>query len=354
MYGVGCVRQPELARFIHAVLTAAGIGAPAVAAMARALVGASARGVDTHGVRLLPLYMDYLDNGRVLPHAEPSFEQQSPAAGMVDGHHCFGHLASYFAIEQGINIARTQGVAAITVRHSSHHGASGCYALAAAEAGFVALSLTNTDRVVVPHGGVRSFFGTNPIGFAMPAMPGEPPLLIDMATSAIPFNRVFLRRSTGESLPAAVAVDDKGLPVEDPHAAAALLPLGGMNYSYKGAALAMMVELLCSGLSGGALGPELPSFHNGKSTNPEVSHFFLIIDPCAFTPPGGTQAQVSRLRDLLRAEPAQPGQQVQAPGDPEINYEAMRKTTGIPLDPDTYASFQSLAQRFAVPLPVFV
>ena len=118
-------------------------------------------------------------------------------------------------------MADEAGIAAITIARSTHHGASGVYALAAARAGYAAIVVTHADPAVVPFGGTRPFYGTNPIAFAVPA-PGEEPMLLDMATSAIPFNRVFLRRATGTPLPPEVARDAHGDLTTDPWAARAV------------------------------------------------------------------------------------------------------------------------------------
>src|SRR5689334_18044425 len=181
--GVRC-RAEALEPFIVSLLSAGGADAASAAAVARAVVDASSRGVDTHGVRLAPWYVTAAREERVNRSPKIAFARKAPAVGHVDADLGFGHLASYRAIEEGCAIAAETGIAAISVGRSSHHGATGCYTLAAAQKGFAAIGMSHADPAVVPFGGAKAFYGTNPLSFAVPA-PGEEPILLDMATSSI-------------------------------------------------------------------------------------------------------------------------------------------------------------------------
>jgi ureidoglycolate dehydrogenase (NAD+) len=245
--------------FVVELFAAAGVDSESASAVARALVDASSRGVDTHGVRLAPWYLQTVEGGRVNRRPHVTFTLKSAAVGHVDSDDGFGHLASFLAIEHGCAIAEKTGIAAISVGRSTHHGATGVYTLAAAHRGFAAVGMTHADAAVVPSGGVQAFYGTNPISFATPA-PGEEPLLLDMSTSSIPFNRVVLRRDTGAFLPPEVAVDAFGAITRDPNVAVAVLPLGGSLFGYKGSGLAAMVDILCSAFTGMGHSATLASF----------------------------------------------------------------------------------------------
>ena len=293
-----------LSGFLGDLLQAAGAGNGSAEAVARAVVDASSRGVDTHGVRLVPWYLQMLEGGRINRTPDVTFTQKAAAVGHVDADDGFGHLASFRAIEEGIAMARSSGVAAITVGRSTHHGATGVYALAAARAGFAAIGMTHADPAVVPFGGTTPFYGTNPISFAVPA-PGEEPMLLDMATSSIPYNRIFLRRATGTQLPPEVAVTKDGTPTLDPFAATAVLPLGGAGFGYKGAGLAAMVDILCSAFSGMGHGATIDPLAGSDYGKPiPIGHFFLILMPAHV--PGG--------RGLRRAHRRVPGRPAAAAG----------------------------------------
>ena len=347
------VRLPAdtLSRFIEALFEQAGTDRASAEAVARACVDASARGFDTHGVRLVPHYLRGIADGRVNPRPRITFTRPAAAIGHVDADDGLGHLASYRAIDEGIAIAREVGVAAIAVGRSSHHGATGCYTIEAARRGFVALGMTHADAIVVPHGGIQPFFGTNPISFGLP-VDGEEPLLLDMATSSIPLNRVLLRRATGAELPPEVAVDASGAMTTDPHQATAVLPLGGLTYGYKGAGLACMIDLLCSAFTGMAHGFLAPAFGGPDFSTPtRLGHFFIVLQPGLFQPPDQFKASVSAMLDDLRRQPAQPDMHVMAPGDPEKAAMRERARDGVPLDPVTWRELQEAGEHHGLTAP---
>ncbi len=348
--GVRC-RGEAVESFVKSLVIGAGASEESAAAVARALTDASMRAVDTHGVRLTPHYLRGLKAGRIKTAPSVRVERLSPAVVHVDADDGLGHLASYRGIEAGIEAARENGIAAVSIGRSTHHGATGCYTLTAARQGFAALGMTNADAIVAPHDGVKAFFGTNPISFAVPVA-GSQPLLLDMATSSIPLNRVLLRRDTGTPLPPEVAIDAAGAMTTDPFAAAALVPLGGANYGYKGAGLAVMVDLLCSAFTGMLHGARLPSFSGDHVTWPaRLGHFFIIFDTNAFQPQQAFASRVVEFLTDLRAQPARPGESVKAPGDPEWAALADRTANGLPIDAATWASLGDFAKSYNCVIP---
>jgi LDH2 family malate/lactate/ureidoglycolate dehydrogenase len=345
------VERDALQRFVDSLLQRAGADAVGAAAVTRAVMEASSRGVDTHGVRLVPHYVKTVAGGRINRTARPQFHAVGTAGGHVDGDNGFGHLASYRAIEEGIRIARETAVAAIGVRNSSHHGATGCYTLAAAREGFVALGMTHADAIVVPHRGTKAFFGTNPLSFAVP-VPGAEPSVIDMASSAVPFNRVALWGANGVGLPADIGVDGNGVPTRDAAKTKALLPVGGPDYGYKGTCLAMLIDLLCAGLTGMRFGAQLESFGGPDYATPiPMGHFFVLFNPALFAPDGHFGATVQGLIAALREQPARGNEPVLAPGDPELHEAAARRRDGIPVDLATWRIFDELGAHYGCAPP---
>ena len=272
----------ELKKFAAAALTAARTDPDAARSVAEALTETSLRGVDSHGIRLLLHYVKVVQSGRINPEPKLTFARTAPGAGIVDADHGFGHHASFFAIDHAVTMARENGMAGVSVINSSHFGAAGCYALRAAERGFVAISLCNSDAFVLPHDGIRPFNGTNPIAFAAP-VPQSQPLLVDMASSVVPWNRVQDLMNEGRRLPTDVAVDSRGEVTLDPAESAALLPLGGVRFGYKGAALASMVEVLTSVLTGMPHCAQIPAMGGPDfTTRRKLSHYFIVIDPARY------------------------------------------------------------------------
>jgi len=198
---------------------------------------------------------------------------------------------------------------------------------------------------------VKPFFGTNPLSLAVPA-PGEEPVLPDMATSCIPFDRVHLRRATGTPLPQEMAVDAAGRMTCDPEAAVALMPLGGAAFGYKGAGLAAMVDILCSAFTGMAHGATFDPLGGPDFSRPiPIGHFLLILNPVAFQALAAFDDRIGAFLADLRRQPAQPGQRVVAPGDIEKSEAGRRKREGLPVDRTTWEALATIAARHGVAVP---
>ncbi len=345
------VAADDLRDFVTRLLGAAGADGESANGTARAVTDASSNAFDTHGIRLVPSYLAILEAGRINPNPKVTATRKAPAVVHIDADNGFGHRASYEAVAQACELAGTTGVAIATVGRSSHHGATGCYTRAAARTGFAAIGMTHADPVVVPFGGVKGFFGTNPLSFAVPVQ-GEEPMVLDMATSAIPFNRVMLRRATGAPLPADVAFDAAGDPTTDPQEAVALAPLGGAQWGYKGSGLAGMVDILCSALTGMRHGNTFPPLFSGDTTQPiPLGHVFIVLAPALFHSLAMFDARVAAFLADLRGQPGQPGQRVQAPSDLEKAEAARRAIAGIPVDGSTWAQLGEAAARLGVTVP---
>jgi LDH2 family malate/lactate/ureidoglycolate dehydrogenase len=339
-----------LAAFSRAVFRAAGADEPTADAATRSMLHASRIGVDSHGFRLLPHYAAVIEAGRVNGRAELCFGAGSGAAAILDAGHAQGARAAYAAMERAIELASHCGIGAVAIRNSSHFGAAGAYALAAAERGYVGFATCNSDSFVRLHGGAERFHGTNPLAFAVPAGDGRP-WLFDMATSAIPYNRVLLYRGLGIDLPPETASDGDGRETLDPHAVEMLAPLGAA-FGFKGAGLAGIAEILSAVLTGMRLSPEiLPMGGPDLSTPREMGAFVLALDPAAFIAPEIFRAGMARYLASLRASRAADGAAVLAPGDREWAEAERREQDGIPIDPTTLDAFARLAERHGLAMP---
>jgi len=348
--GTSATRLPVLEDFCAGALRAAG-GDPATArAATRAMMHGTRLGIDSHGVRLLPHYVKAIEGGRVNGRPAMAWHATSPAAAALDADHGHGALAAYRAMDRAMALAADYGIGAVAVRNSSHFGPAGAYALHAAQGGCLGMVFCNSDSFVRLHGGAARFHGTNPIACAVPA-PGGDPWLLDMATSAVPFNRVRLYQSLGTPLPAGVASDAQGRDVADPAQADMLAPLGG-EFGFKGAGLAGLAEILSAVLTGMRLSVDIPPMEGPDFSTPRrLGAFVLAVRPDAFLPRADFDAAMSRYLSALRASPARRGMQVLAPGDREWEVARHRERHGVALDPDTEASFRQLAARFGLAPP---
>jgi LDH2 family malate/lactate/ureidoglycolate dehydrogenase len=336
--------------FCRAVLTAAGADTATAEAATRAMTHGSRLGIDSHGVRLLDHYVTVLTHGRVNPRPVMTFVGESGAVATLDADNGHGALAAYGAMDRAMELAGTMGVGAVAIRNSSHFGPAGAYALAAADAGYIGLAMCNSDAFVRLHDGAARFHGTNPIACAVPVADGRP-WLLDMATSAITYNRVQLHASLGRALPAGTASTAGGGDTEDAGRTDMLAPVGGA-FAFKGAGLAGLVEIFSAVLSGMKLSFELAPMAGPELATPRaMGAFIMALRPDAFVDVPTFADGMRRYRDALRASPARAGGVVLAPGDREWAQARIREEKGVPLDPATAAAFTRLAARFGLDPP---
>jgi LDH2 family malate/lactate/ureidoglycolate dehydrogenase len=341
----------ELEAFCRAAIRAAGGDDATADAAARAMMHASRAGIDSHGVRLLEHYVRAIEGGRVNGKPRLEFVRDFGATAMLDAGDGHGALAAYVAMDRAIELARRYGIGGVAIRNSSHLGAAGAYVVGAAEQGLLGLCVCNADAIVRLHDGAVKFHGTNPIAFAVPVA-GARPWLLDIPTSSMPLQRANLYRSLGKPLPPGVASDVNGRDTTDPAAVRMLAPLGGSEFGYKGAGLAGMVEILSAALTGMGLSFELIGMTADLSKPRHLGAFVLAIEPSAFVELEVFNATMLRYLNALRSSPAIEGRKVMAPGDREWAECDLRAREGIPLDPETQAAFDRLAQQFGLDPPI--
>jgi LDH2 family malate/lactate/ureidoglycolate dehydrogenase len=340
------VQASDLAQFCRAVLTGVGADHETARDCTESRMHGSIHGVDSHGVRLLGHYAKALQGGRLNKTPALRFTRTRPGSGMLHGDNAQGARATYAAVDHACDLAAEAGVGAVGITHSSHFGPAGAYALRAARRGMLALVTCNSDSFVRLHDGAERFHGTNPLSVACPA-PGNP-WLLDMATSAVPYNRVELYRSTGTVLPDGVASNEAGADTTDPDLAAMLAPLGG-GFGFKGAGLGGVAEMLSAVMTGMKLSPDIAPMGGPDFSTPRgLGAFVIALDPAAFAGAEVVQAGVTRYLELLRTSQPQPGRTVMAPGDREWAVAQSRREGGITLDPVTAAGFADLSRTYGI------
>jgi LDH2 family malate/lactate/ureidoglycolate dehydrogenase len=299
-----------------------------------------------------------VESGVIRTDGEPTTSSADGPVALVDGHHLLGHPVTCFALDQAVRRAEAHGVSWVNVRSSSHHGASGAYAFEAASRGLVALVATNTGSVVAPTGAARPFLGTNPLALGAPVT-GEPPMVFDMATSAVAAGKFEIALRTGTPVPLGWGIDVDGRPTTDPARVfpgkGALLPLGSdrERSSHKGYGLGLLVEVLTGVLAGGPTGPGVGNLtFRAAAAHPDVSHVVVVLDPSRLGPPGAVgDGLAGLLRGLRALAPLDDELPVRTPGQRAAAETARRRQAGVPLDPETHAALAALADRVGRPLP---
>lgn len=323
-----CVPEHRVVQFAEQVLLTAGVDESVATETARGLWQASIRGVDTHGIRLLPHYVDEINGGRINPSPEFSFAQSTACIGQLDADDGFGIAAGKVAMEQAIDLAKDVGAGHVSVKNSSHCGAMAFFSLLAAEEDMIGYATTHgTANTLTPRGN-RPFFGNNPICVAAP-MAEEDPFCFDAAMTPIPFNKVLQARDLGESLPHGSAATDEGFETTDPHEATQLQYIG----DYKGFGLAIINDIYCGLLSGMPIGQKISSMFGDPLSEPRnLGHYFSAIRIDAFVDPDEFKQRLQRLAETVRSEPARTEDSpVLFPGDPEKQMKQQRLDKGIPI-----------------------
>jgi LDH2 family malate/lactate/ureidoglycolate dehydrogenase len=342
------VPAAQLSSQVDAIFSAWGMSAPAREACVRLMLAADLRGIDSHGVMMLPLYDELRREGRLNMTPGVKVVRESPVTALVDGGMSLGHYPADVAMKLAIAKAERAGLAAVAVRNSNHFGAAGVYALQAAERGLVGMAMTNVwNLAIVPTRAAQAMFGTNPIAFAAPAGK-QPPFCLDMATSTVAIGKVKLAILHGKPLPRGWALDKSGRVTEDADAALdarLLTPVGATPElsSHKGYGLAAMVEILCAMLPGAWYAPTRERRHPHEQRF-NVGHFFLALDPKAFRDEGEFEDDlddmIGALRSAKRLDPAQP---VLVHGDPERAQAERRAREGIPVPEALAAKIRAIA-----------
>src|ERR1051325_9756366 len=260
--------------------------------VATSLVAANLRGVDSHGVQLLPYYIQQLEWGDMDANADGRAISESGSCLHYDGQNGIGQAVAEICCGHAVRIASQTGLSLVVARDSNHFGAAAFWAQKIAASGQIGMDMCNASALVAPWQGKEPRLGTNPICMAVPGGE-EQPWLLDMATTTVAAGKIFKAMINGQvEIPAGWAMDSEGVPTTDTQTAlkGLLMPLGG----YKGSGIAMMVEILCAVLGGGALSTEVGGIRwRGKPVR--VSQAYLAIDIQRFMPLDEFRARLEKL-----------------------------------------------------------
>ncbi len=225
--------------------------------VAESLVRAEMRGTDTHGLPYLKLLVERVEARMVSLPTRVNVLKDDGAMALLDGGNGIGQVAGWRAMELSIGKARQFGIGVTLIRNTNNLGFFAFYTMHAAAQGFVGIAMGNANAAISPWGGAEAFFGTNPISIAVPG--DEMPIALDMSSSLVARGKVRKAQRLGEKIPLGWALDESGMPTDDPGAAlkGTLLPIGGP----KGYGLALMVDVLAGMLSGATFGRDIKSFH---------------------------------------------------------------------------------------------
>ncbi|MDX1673166.1 MAG: Ldh family oxidoreductase [Longimicrobiales bacterium] len=324
----------------------AGLPAGDAALFADALIDADLHGRSTHGLSRLAIYMKRMDHGLIDPRAELRVERHAPGVLSVDARNGVGQVQAIRTLERLRPLAVDLGVAAATIRGSQHFGALGYYCDWAAERDMILLATTAAEPAMSPTGGYEPFFGTNPIGAGFPTGKGWP-VTIDLATSIVARGNIIAAEKEGRPIPEGWALDADGHPTTD--AAAALAGTVLTMAGHKGYALALLVELLSSVLSGAAVGPSIGSMYKDLDRPQDVGHFFCLLRISAFMDPEAFRSRVDATIDRITSLQPRPGSDgIRVPGEHSARKARENRRLGIALGAATVREVDALADRYGI------
>ncbi|MEC9266233.1 MAG: Ldh family oxidoreductase [Pseudomonadota bacterium] len=325
---------------VHALSKAALIGAgtveTAAEVVAQSITDAEAEGIRNVGLAYLPIYCRHVSIGKVVGDAVPVVTRTGPSALMADAGNGFCHPAFTAGEEAFYALARETGIAGFGIRHSYASGVIGWFSDRMARAGLIGMTFTNASAALAPFGGKKPLFGTNPIAFGVPRRDG-PPLVIDQSSTATARINIALKAQAGEPIPEGWGLDADGNPCTDPNTVlgeGSMAPSGG----YKGAAMALLVEIMAGGLTGAKWSFEASSLGGDEGGPPDIGQFYLAIDPARF----GGEGMADRIETLFSAMLEQDG--VRLPGNRRHENRAKAEAEGVDVPDDLLATLRGYAE----------
>ena len=339
----------ELTGYAKAMFLSVGMSDADAALIAGDLVKANLRGVDSHGVSRIPMYLERLRQGLVNPRPEVKVTKVAGAVAHVDGDNGMGFIASDVALNTACDLAAEMGIGMAGVHRSTHFGMGACYALRAIERGYISMIFTNSSPAIAVWGGRTTFLGASPIAAGIPGGV-HPPFVMDMAMTVIARGKIRLAQMKGEPIPEGLALDIDGNPTTDAAKAfeGVCLPFGGV----KGSVLATLMDLMSGVFTGANFGGDVKSLYFDHSEPQNVGHLFFAIKPDLFMSLTDFSARMDEFYTRIKHLPRAAGvAEIMLPGEPEQRREDQRRRDGIPVTANVVADLVAEGQAVGVTFP---
>ena len=236
---------------------------------------AHTRGKGTHGVGRMPIYARKIKEGLMSSSTELALVNDSPVVSTFDAQHGFGQVAAYKGMEYALDKADKHGVGVVGIKNSNSFGTAGFILELASERQMIGLLFSNASPAIAPTGGNKPLFGTNPIGYVFPNRKGEPPIVLDMATSVAARSKIRMAAANGEAIPLGWALDSNGNPTNNPIEAlkGSMMAIG----EHKGFGLSLAVDILAGLLTGAAFGGDVKPL-NHKNSHSNYGHLIIALN----------------------------------------------------------------------------
>ncbi|MGI9508405.1 MAG: malate/lactate/ureidoglycolate dehydrogenase [Geminicoccaceae bacterium] len=343
------VRSDRLHELTRAICRGVGSSEREAELVANHLVAANLAGHDSHGVGMLPLYVQCWTEDNLQPNKHADVVRDKGPILVIDGHRGFGQVIAHEAMELGMAKAKAEGAAIVALRNSFHIGRIGHWSELCAKNGLASMHYVNVvdnNPIVAMHAAAEPVLSTNPYSAALPGENGNPLVLLDMATSKIAMGKARVAKNKGVPVPDGSLLDGEGKPTTDagcmfPERLGALMAMG----DHKGSGLALICELFAGALTGGrTLQPEHP--RTGGAVNNMLS---VIIDPDAIGDGDACRQEASAMVDYAKgAKLREDFDEILMPGEPEARQRKHRLEKGVDVDETSWQEILSAAATAGV------
>ena len=345
------VRFEDLRNFCREAYVKTGVPAAEAEIVADLLVRSDLRGVETHGVTRLPIYILRLQKGYVRKECKLTAVKDKGPIAFLEAHGSMGHIAAYRAMEKAIAKAEEYGVGWVSVKDSGHFGVAGLFPMMALRKNFIGYVVSNSAPMMSPWGGKERIIGNNPLAYAIPA-DRYPPVVLDFSLSVVSSGKLILTRKKGEKIPLGWAVNKEGLPTDDPYegyeGGGSLAPVGG----HKGYGMVLVHEMLTAILTDGKRTRQIKSLYEEDPSGIQgTCHSFMALDPDCFVGREAFKKSIDAyIREIKESARARGTEEILVPGEPEFRTEVRLLKEGIPLSGNTVKELTSLGESLGVSL----
>lgn len=315
--------------------------------LADALVSADARGMNSHGVMRLPVYVERIRAGGIKPGRKGKILRESVCTVLLDGEDGIGHVVATRAMAEAIRKAKEAGAGLVGVTRSNHFGEAAFYVLQTVQQDMIGLITTNGSPRIPLWGSFSKLTGNLPVAIGIPSKT-EFPIVLDMALGAVALGKVMYSAEKEEKIPPDWGVDAQGEPTDDPQKVLGggwTPPIG----KYKGSGLMLVAEVLSGVLTGGRFAQEIGSMYGDPSFPQGLGHLAVAINVESFIPIDAFKQRVDSLIRLIKGSELAPGfEEILMPGEREFRMEQQRRVKGIPLSVSVLAKLRSLADELGI------
>ena len=342
------VAETDLVEFCDRAFRRAGVPQADSRIVANSLVEADLRGVGSHGVVRLPIYVQRLRAGANNPRPNIRVLRETVTGAVMDGDNGMGHLVCTRAMGMAVEKGREGRCFFVAVRGSNHNGTQSHFVEMATRADMIGFSFSiGGINHMCAWGGAEGILGNNPFGIGIPA--GERrPVILDMACSVAARGKVNVAAARGESIPDGWCTDADGRPTTDPIAALSgfVLPVGGP----KGYALTVTSGLISTMLAGAAFGRQVTHLYDDLERPQNIGHLLGVIPVAAFDQVAAFKARMdAAIRDVKECRRAPGVEEIFLPGEREFDTLERRRREGIPLPGGTMAELRALGETLGIP-----